>query len=162
MTGDWELSNTHSSAAGTVRWNRLGPVAELLDAWELTEPTVIAHDSGGAIALGAHLLDGVRYRRLALVDAVSLPPWGSEFSALVGEHAAVFARLPQAAHEALLREYVGSASSPGLHPATLDALSRPGPATTGRPPSTASSPPGSTTRATPARCRTGTPRSTSR
>jgi len=98
---------------------------ELLGRWELTEPIVIAHDSGGAIALGAHLLNGVRYRKLALVDAVSLPPWGSDFSALVGEHADVFARLPPAAHEALLREYVGSASSPGLHPPTLEALVAP-------------------------------------
>jgi pimeloyl-ACP methyl ester carboxylesterase len=98
---------------------------ELLTTWELTEPIVIAHDSGGAIALGAHLLDGMRYRKLALVDAVSLPPWGSAFSALVGEHADVFARLPPAAHQALLREYVDSASSPGLHPATLEALIEP-------------------------------------
>jgi pimeloyl-ACP methyl ester carboxylesterase len=98
---------------------------ELLRMWELTDPIVIAHDSGGAIALGAHLLDGMRYRKLALVDAVSLPPWGSDFSALVGEHADVFARLPPAAHEALLREYVGSASSPGLHPASLEALVAP-------------------------------------
>jgi pimeloyl-ACP methyl ester carboxylesterase len=98
---------------------------ELLGTWGLTDPIVIAHDSGGAIALGAHLLDGVPYRKLALVDAVSLPPWGSDFSALVGEYADVFARLPPAAHEALLREYVGSASSPGLHPATLDALAAP-------------------------------------
>ena len=98
---------------------------ELLEAWELSDPIVVAHDSGGAVALGAHLVNGVRYRKLALVDAVSLPPWGSEFSALVGEHADVFARLPPGAHEALLREYVGSASSPGLHPATLEALVAP-------------------------------------
>jgi pimeloyl-ACP methyl ester carboxylesterase len=102
-----------------------GVFAELLRMWELTDPIVIAHDSGGAIALGAHLVDGMRYRELALVDAVSLPPWGSGFSALVGDHADVFARLPPAAHEALLREYVGSASSPGLHPATLAALVAP-------------------------------------
>jgi pimeloyl-ACP methyl ester carboxylesterase len=102
-----------------------GVFAELLSAWGLTEPVVIAHDSGGAVALGAHLLDGMQYRKLALVDAVSLPPWGSAFSALVGEHADVFARLPPAAHQALLREYVDSASSPGLHPATLEALVEP-------------------------------------
>jgi pimeloyl-ACP methyl ester carboxylesterase len=102
-----------------------GVFVELLAAWGLTEPVVIAHDSGGALALGAHLLDGMRYRKLALVDAVALPPWGSDFSAVVGEHADVFARLPPSAHEALLREYVGSASSRGLHPATLDALVEP-------------------------------------
>jgi pimeloyl-ACP methyl ester carboxylesterase len=181
---DWELPSSYQSAAGRVRWNRMGPpdappvvllhgtpfssyvwrgiaralahrhrvyvwdmpgygasdksegqdvslaaeagvFVELLAAWGLTEPVVIAHDSGGALALGAHLLDGMRYRKLALVDAVALPPWGSDFAALVGEHADVFARLPPAAHEALLREYVGSASSRGLHPATLDALVEP-------------------------------------
>jgi pimeloyl-ACP methyl ester carboxylesterase len=181
---DWELPSSYQSAAGRVRWNRMGPpdappvvllhgtpfssyvwrgiarslahrhrvyvwdmpgygaseksegqdvslaaeagvFVELLAAWGLTEPVVIAHDSGGALALGAHLLDGMRYRKLALVDAVALPPWGSDFSALVGEHADVFARLPPSAHEALLREYVGSASSRGLHPATLDALVEP-------------------------------------
>jgi pimeloyl-ACP methyl ester carboxylesterase len=180
----WELPNTYRSAAGQVRWNRLGhpeapPIVllhgtpfssyvwrgvaralahrhrvyvwdmpgygasekfedqnvslaaeagvfvELLATWGLTDPIVIAHDSGGAIALGAHLLNGMHYRKLALVDSVSLPPWGSDFSALVGEHAEVFARLPPAAHEALLREYVGSASSPGLHPTTLEALVAP-------------------------------------
>jgi len=98
---------------------------ELLHEWDLAEPVVFAHDSGGAVALGAHLLHGARYRRLALVDAVALPPWGSAFSQLVGEHADVFARLPPGAHAALLREYVNSASSPGLHPATLDALVSP-------------------------------------
>jgi pimeloyl-ACP methyl ester carboxylesterase len=102
-----------------------GVFVELLAAWELADPVVIAHDSGGAVALGAHLVNGMRYRKLALVDAVSLPPWGSGFSALVGEHADVFARLPPAAHEALLREYVASASSVGLHPATLEALVAP-------------------------------------
>jgi pimeloyl-ACP methyl ester carboxylesterase len=181
---DWELPSSYQSAAGRVRWNRMGPpdappvvllhgtpfssyvwrgiarslahlhrvyvwdmpgygaseksegqdvslaaeagvFVELLAAWGLTEPVVIAHDSGGALALGAHLLDGIRYRKLALVDAVALPPWGSDFSALVGAHADVFARLPPSAHEALLREYVGSASSRGLHPATLDALVEP-------------------------------------
>ncbi|GAA2438483.1 alpha/beta hydrolase [Actinomadura vinacea] len=98
---------------------------ELLDHWGLSGPLVVAHDSGGAVALGAHLLHGVPYRRLALVDAVSLAPWGSPFFSLVGEHAEVFDRLPPALHGALVREYVNSASSPGLHPSTLEALVAP-------------------------------------
>lgn len=99
--------------------------AGLLEHWGLIEPTVVAHDSGGAIALGTLLLDDVRYRRLALVDAVALPPWGSSFFDVVGEHAYVFARLPANVHRALVREYVSSASSPGLHPGHLDALVEP-------------------------------------
>lgn len=98
---------------------------ELLAHWELAEPLVIAHDFGGAVALRAHLLHGARYRRLALVDAVALAPWGSPFFQLVREHSDVFSQLPSTLHRALVREYVSSASSPGLDPATLDQLVEP-------------------------------------
>ncbi|MFF4249616.1 alpha/beta fold hydrolase [Streptomyces sp. NPDC001663] len=98
---------------------------ELLAHWGLAEPLVVAHDFGGAVSLRAHLLHGARYRALALVDPVALAPWGSPFFRLVGAHSAVFEQLPPALHEALVREYVGSASSPGLHPAVLDRLVRP-------------------------------------
>ncbi|MBK1788096.1 alpha/beta fold hydrolase [Prauserella cavernicola] len=97
----------------------------LLEHWELTEPDVVAHDSGGAVALGAHLLRGVSYRSLTLVDAVALGPWGSPFSSLAGEHAEVFARLPSALHTALLREYVSSAAARSLSPDVLAALTQP-------------------------------------
>ncbi|WP_328502975.1 alpha/beta hydrolase [Streptomyces sp. NBC_00457] len=102
---------------------------ELLAHWGLTEPTteplVVAHDFGGAVSLRAHLLHGARYRALALVDPVALAPWGSPSFRLLGEHAEVFEQLPPALHRALVREYVNSASSPGLHPATLDRLVHP-------------------------------------
>ncbi|MGW4290030.1 alpha/beta fold hydrolase [Streptomyces sp. NPDC004673] len=98
---------------------------ELLAHWGLDEPTVVAHDFGGAVALRAHLLHGARYRALALVDPVALAPWGSPFFRLVGEHSKVFDQLPPALHQALVREYVSSASSPGLHPAVLDRLVQP-------------------------------------
>ncbi|WP_237090019.1 alpha/beta fold hydrolase [Nesterenkonia sp. PF2B19] len=35
--------------------------AQLLDRWRLSAPSVIAHDIGGAVALGAHLLHGRDY-----------------------------------------------------------------------------------------------------
>jgi pimeloyl-ACP methyl ester carboxylesterase len=98
---------------------------ELLAHWGLVEPLVVAHDFGGAVSLRAHLLHRVRYRALALVDPVALAPWGSPFFRLVGEHSGVFEQLPPALHRALVREYVGSASSPGLHPAVLDRLVEP-------------------------------------
>ncbi|MFC7544956.1 alpha/beta fold hydrolase [Plantactinospora sp. GCM10030261] len=100
-------------------------LGELLAHWRLASPTVIAHDFGGAVALRAHLLHDVPYRRLALVDPVALAPWGSPFFRLVGGNAEVFEALPPALHGALVREYVGSASSPGLRPATLDRLVAP-------------------------------------
>ncbi|MFF7948046.1 alpha/beta fold hydrolase [Streptomyces griseorubiginosus] len=98
---------------------------ELLEHWGLAEPAVVAHDFGGCVSLRAHLLHGARYRALALVDPVALAPWGSPFFRLVGDNAEVFEQLPPALHQALVREYVSSASSPGLHPAVLDHLVQP-------------------------------------
>ncbi|WP_020138570.1 alpha/beta fold hydrolase [Streptomyces sp. 351MFTsu5.1] len=98
---------------------------EVLTHWGLAEPRVVAHDFGGAVSLRAHLLHGARYRTLTLVDPVALAPWGSPFFRLVGEHSEVFDRLPAALHRALVREYVSSASSPGLHAKVLDRLVEP-------------------------------------
>lgn len=99
--------------------------AALLQHWGLTEPTVIAHDFGGAVSLRAHLLHGAHYRRLALIDPVALAPWGSPFFRLVADNAAVFEQLPANLHRALVGEYVSTASSPGLHPNTLEHLVAP-------------------------------------
>ncbi|MFD7104387.1 alpha/beta fold hydrolase [Streptomyces celluloflavus] len=98
---------------------------ELLAHWELPAPAVVAHDFGGCVALRAHLLHGARYDRLALVDPVALAPWGSPAYRLLGAHSEVFAQLPPALHRALVREYLASASHPGLPPAVLDRLVEP-------------------------------------
>lgn len=104
--------------------------SELLDHWGLVgdarpRPAVLAHDFGGCVALRAHLLHGASYARLALVDPVALAPWGSPSYRLLGSQAGVFAALPPALHEALVRAYIGSASAPGLHPRVLDGLVAP-------------------------------------
>lgn len=125
----WDMpgyGSSEKSEGQGISLAALGKIfAELLEHWELPEPLVVAHDSGGALALGAHLLHGAGYRRLALVDSVALGPWGSPFFRLAGEHAATFGGLPAALHGAMVREYVNSASGPGLHPATLEALAGP-------------------------------------
>ena len=129
----WDMPGyglSEKSEGQDISLDALGRVfTDLLDHWglaePLTEPMVVAHDSGGAVALGAHLLHGARYRRLTLVDAVALAPWGSPFFRLVGDHTTVFEQLPAPMHAALVREYVNSASSPGLRPSTLDALAQP-------------------------------------
>lgn len=108
-------------------------LTELIDHWGLDRPTVVAHDFGGCVALRASLLHGARYDRLALVDPVALAPWGSPTYRLLGAHADVFTRLPPALHEALVREYVSSASHRGLHPAVLDRLVAPWCTEEGRP-----------------------------
>lgn len=105
---------------------------ELLGHWGLERPAVVAHDFGGCVALRATLLHGARYARLALVDPVALAPWGSPTYRLLGEHGDVFERLPPGLHRALVREYVGSASHPGLRADILDALVEPWCAEEGR------------------------------
>jgi pimeloyl-ACP methyl ester carboxylesterase len=99
--------------------------ADLLVHWGLTEPTVIAHDVGGAVALRAALLHGVPYPRLVLVDPVALRPWGGPFFRLARDNAAVFEQLPAPLHRALVRAYIAEASSPGLPDSVLDRLLAP-------------------------------------
>ncbi|MCD1285556.1 MULTISPECIES: alpha/beta hydrolase [unclassified Brevibacterium] len=86
-------------------------LAELLEVWKLESPHVIAHDIGGAVALGAHLFDGREFASLYLLDIVTLDPWGSPFFRLVAENEPVFAALPAPLHRALVREYIAGAAS---------------------------------------------------
>ncbi len=99
--------------------------SQLLEHWQLSDPVVIAHDFGGAVALRAHLLHRAVYRGLALVDPVALAPWGSPFFRLVGGHTEVFEQLPPALHGALIREYISSASFPGLRADVAEQLAAP-------------------------------------
>lgn len=107
----------------------LGIQNELLAAafahWSLTHPYVIAHDFGGATALRGHLLNGLDYAGLILVNPVAMRPWGSPFVAHVRDHEAAFSGIPDYIHAAVLRAYIGGASFPGLSDAVLDDLSAP-------------------------------------
>lgn len=97
----------------------------LLQHWDLRAPHVVAHDVGGAVALGAHLLEGSAFASLYLLDVVTLDPWGSPFFRLVAEHEAVFAALPAPLHAALVREYVSGASTGSLDAHQVDELVAP-------------------------------------
>jgi len=125
----WDMPGYGRSAAHDGQDLSLDALAAtftaLLGHWGLTAPSVVAHDSGGAVALGAHLLHGVPYRRLALLDAVSVPPWGSPFFDVAGPHTGVFARLPAELNDALIRAYVTTAAATDLGPALLDDLTAP-------------------------------------
>ncbi|MFC6149686.1 MULTISPECIES: alpha/beta fold hydrolase [Mumia] len=77
------------------------------------------------MALRGHLLHGVPYGSLCLVDVVALRPWGSPFFRLVKEHADVFAQLPAAVHRGALEAYVATASQVGLTPEALAMLTDP-------------------------------------
>ncbi|WP_313450127.1 alpha/beta fold hydrolase [Brevibacterium casei] len=100
-------------------------LAELIRRWGLERPHVIAHDIGGAVALGAHLLEGVEFASFHLSDIVTLPPWGSPFVRLVADNEAVFAALPPPLHQALVRAYITGAGGPELSEEWVDELARP-------------------------------------
>lgn len=103
--------------------NRL--LAALCREWQLTTPEILCHDFGGATALRAHYLDGLRYRRLTLVDPVAVAPSGSPFVTHVREHEAAFAGLPAYAHDALLRAYLQSAARATLRDEAFETYMRP-------------------------------------
>lgn len=99
--------------------------AELLSHWGLSRPHVIAHDIGGAVALGTHLLHSVDYADLFLWDIVTLDPWGSHFFRLVADHRDVFEELPAALHAALVKEYIAGAACHQLTPEWVATLAQP-------------------------------------
>jgi pimeloyl-ACP methyl ester carboxylesterase len=82
----------------------------LLGEWGLDRPDVLAHDFGGATALRAYYLDGLRYASLTIFDAVALAPWGSPFVQHVRMHEAAFSQMPAYMHHALLKAYLQTAA----------------------------------------------------
>jgi pimeloyl-ACP methyl ester carboxylesterase len=98
---------------------------DLIAHWSVSAPHVVAHDYGGAVALRAQLLEGAAYASLLLADVVAVRPWGSDFFRLVSDHAEVFAALPAAIHEGVVRAYVEGASHRGLTPEDADMIVAP-------------------------------------
>lgn len=86
--------------------NRL--FAALVDHWGVEQPDIVAHDFGGSAALRAHLLDGVDYRSLVLIDPVAISPQGSALVQAAKARPEAFAGLPAYIHEAILRAYIGA------------------------------------------------------
>ncbi len=97
--------------------NRL--FAALADHWHLAAPDIVAHDFGGATALRAHLIDGIDFGSLTLIDPVAVRPWGSPLVQHVKHHEAAFAGMPGYMHEAILPAYLQSAMKRKASPETL-------------------------------------------
>lgn len=128
-------ANSYDSRQGEVRWERLG------------DPDVVGrtrqslHRPGRS--LGSHAPGRRRTRlrrrgrtRRARGPRPRVPELGAgrrrvaaaegrEFFAQLGPHTDALRHLPAQAHRLLLREYVTTASSPGLRPSVLDALTAP-------------------------------------
>ncbi|WP_299549259.1 alpha/beta hydrolase [uncultured Tateyamaria sp.] len=99
--------------------------AEMLDHFDLRAPTVWAHDFGGAITLRAHLMGGVDYARLVLMNVVMMRPWGSGFFDHVKRNADVFAAVPPHIHKGITQAYISGAFAHGIARADLDHLVAP-------------------------------------
>lgn len=100
-------------------------LAALFAEWGLERPDVLAHDFGGATALRAYYLEGLRYASLTLFDAVALAPWGSPLVQHVRQHTQAFAQMPAYMHRALLQAYLQSAAHQPLSEQALDIYSAP-------------------------------------
>lgn len=100
-------------------------LAALFDEWGISCPDVLAHDFGGATALRAFYLNGLRYASLTIFDAVALSPWGSPFVQHVRQHEAAFAGMPGYMHEALLAAYLQTAAHRPLSDEALKIYSTP-------------------------------------
>jgi pimeloyl-ACP methyl ester carboxylesterase len=83
--------------------------AELYRHWNLKDPDVVAHDFGGATALRGHILNGLDYRSLVVLDPVSVTPVGSPLVVAAKANEEVFAGLPAYVHEAIARAYIANA-----------------------------------------------------
>lgn len=83
--------------------------AEILGHWGVGRPLVVAHDFGGAVALRAHLLHGVDFSGLVLMNIVAMRPWGSAFFDHVGRHVDAFTGLPDHIHRAVAEAYIRGA-----------------------------------------------------
>lgn len=97
----------------------------LTEHWDLVAPHLVAHDFGGGVALRAHLVEGLSFSSLLLVDVVAIPPSGSPFFTFVARHSQVLGELPGYIHEAVLRSYICGASHRGISTEELDQLVAP-------------------------------------
>jgi pimeloyl-ACP methyl ester carboxylesterase len=100
-------------------------LAALFEEWGLDRPDMLAHDFGGATALRAYYLNGLRYATLTIFDAVSLAPWGSPFVRHVRQHEPVFAGMPGYMHRALLEAYLRTAAHNPLSEEAIEVYSAP-------------------------------------
>lgn len=95
------------------------------DNWEGVKPHVIAHDNGCLISLRAKLQHDCEYSSLCLIDVVAVPPFGSPFFRLVGQHVEVFKQIPEHIFEGTIESYIRGAVFKPLDHETMEMLKQP-------------------------------------
>ena len=97
-------------------------LAGLVDLWGLEAPAVVGHDIGGAIALRSHLLDGVPYSRIALIDAVVLRPWITPTTRHKQDYPDAYRTMPNHIFEQTVIAHLRTATARPMDEATFDAV----------------------------------------
>lgn len=125
----WDMPGYGASEKGATVTTDLATqatrLASVMQVWGVHRPHVVAHDIGGAVALGAHLLHDVEFADLFVWDIVTLDPWGSSFFQSVAANAEVFGQLPADLHAALVKAYIAGAAARALSAQDVEALAAP-------------------------------------
>lgn len=100
-------------------------LARLMEHWGLVRPMVVGHDFGGTTVLRSHLLEGIEYAKMVLVDPVAVGPWGSPFFKHVRAHEPAFSGVPPYIHAAMVDAYVRGAMYKPPQPEALAGILRP-------------------------------------
>ncbi len=98
---------------------------QLIEHWGICQPSIVAHDFGGATALRAHLLQGCEFHNLLLIDVVALTPWGSPFFSHIQHYEQAFAGLPAYIHQAVVETYIKGALHQNLATTEIEQLVKP-------------------------------------
>ncbi len=108
MIGCGQSSKSETQSVHPEVQNKL--LAALIDHWSIDRPHVVGHDFGGLAALRGHLIEGLEYESLTLIDSVALLPSGSPFFAHAQAHNESMSLLPDFVHEAVFHAFINFGS----------------------------------------------------
>src|SRR5687767_12687101 len=85
-------------------------LAELVETLDLDTPSIAGHDIGGAIALRSHLLEGVPFDCIALLDSVAIRPWITPPTRHVKAYLESYETMPTEGFEAVVASHLRTAT----------------------------------------------------
>ncbi|MCP4429643.1 MAG: alpha/beta hydrolase [Gammaproteobacteria bacterium] len=131
MIGFGQSDMFDNQDVSAARQNEL--LTALIEYWGLDQPEILAHDFGGLAVLRGCYINGLRFRKLTLINVVAVLPSGSPFYAHVRNHEAAFAGLPAYAHDALFRAYIQRAALKTLPEDVIEMYAKPWQGESGQP-----------------------------
>lgn len=100
-------------------------LARLVDYLGLDRPAIVGHDIGGAIVLGAALLEGAAFSAVTLLDAVVTKPWITDNTRHQKRWLEAYVTAPRPTFERLARGHLATAFHTPPPPAVLDRYMEP-------------------------------------